>query len=143
MTATRGMAATHTVRTHVVVGDYRHVRSALDLARRDGRLAGVRDLVELPGHRVRVTADLRELVPTWRRVPWLRLLAWLVALAAVGGAVWLIVLAVSAVIALVTAAVAWVSTHLTLIILCAVGLVALLVPVGSRCAGLHCGGCRR
>lgn len=143
MTATRSPVATHTVRTHVVVGEYGPVRSALDLAHRDGRLAGVRDLVELPGHRIRVTADLRELVPSWRRVPWLRLLAWLLALAALGGAVWLVVLAVSAVVALVTAAVAWVSAHLALIVICAVGLGVLLVSVGSRCAGLHCGGCRR
>jgi hypothetical protein len=126
-----------------VVGDFGQVRSALDLAHRDGRLAGVRDLVELPGHRIRVTADLRELVPTWRRVPWLRLLAWLLALAALGGAVWLVVLAVSAVISLVTAAVAWVSAHMTLIVICAVGLGVLLASVGSRCAGLHCGGCRQ
>ena len=141
MTATRSPAAAHRVRTHVVVGEFGQVRSALELARRDGRLAGARDLVELPGHRIRVTADLREPVPTWRRVPWLRLLAWLLALAALGTAVWLIVLAVS-VVALVTAAVAWVSAHLALIVICAVGLGVLLVPVGSRCAGLHCGGCR-
>ena len=138
-----GTAATQRVRTHVVVGEYGHVRSALDLARQNGRLVGVRDIVELPGRRIRITADLREPVPTWRRVPWLRLLAWLLALAALGGAVWLIVLAVSALIALVTAAVAWVSTHLALIVISAVGLVVLLVSVGSRCAGMHCGGCRR
>ncbi len=143
MTATRSPAAAHRVRTHVVIGELGQVRSALDLAYRDGRLAGVRDLVELPGQRIRVTADLREPVPTWRRVPWLRLLAGLLALAALGGAVWLVVLAVSAAVALVTAAVAWVSAHLALIVICAVGLGLLLVSVGSRCAGLHCGGCRR
>lgn len=142
MTGTRGTAATQRVRTHVVIGEYGQVRSALDLAHRDGRLAGVRDLAELPGHRIRVSADLREPLPTWRRVPWLRLLAWLLALAALGTAVWLIVLAVSAVVALVTAAAAWVSTHLALIVIGAVGLGVLLVPVGSRCAGLHCGECR-
>lgn len=142
MTGTRSPAAAQRVRTHVVVGDCDEVRSALDRAHRDGRLAGVRNLVELPNERIQVTADLREPARVQRRWPWL-VLVWALGIAAAAGIAWLLVLLISAVVAFVTAAVGWVSTHLPVIVLGGVALLLLALPAGSRCVGVHCGGCRR
>lgn len=130
-----------TTRTHVVVGDQDQVAAVMVRARETGRLVSLGQVQRLAGDQVQVTAQLRE--PTrsrWQRVrPWLIGLGWLLAVAAVAGAVWLIVLGVLALIA-------WVHAHI-------VGIVAggcLLVLLGVVCAGgaatcegLHCGGCRR
>lgn len=143
MTHPRSATEPQGVRTHVVVGERGEVGSALARAHRDGRLAGARNLVELPAGRVQITVDLREPARTRRRWPWL-VLVWALGAAVAAGIVWLLIVAVSALVTVVTTAVAWVSGHLPLILIVAVGLVLLLaVPAGSRCAGSHCGGCRR
>lgn len=137
------------VRTHVVTGHPTHVNAALRRAALDGRLAGLRDPMTLPDHRVRVTADLREptrprfTFPTdsWR---WLRpVLLGLLVVALAGGVVWCMVLLVQALIAAVAALGVWVAAKLPLIIAIGVVLVLLAVPAGARCVGMHCGGCRR
>lgn len=75
---------------------------------------------------------------------WLITLAVLLAVAAAGGLVWLAVIAVQAVIAALTAAIAWIVAHWLLIALAVLGLLVLLAGAGGGgCAGLHCGGCRR
>ena len=138
------------VRTHVVIGHPAHVAAALQRAALDGRLADLRNPVELPGRRVQVTADLREPLRPRPRFPseqvrrCLRpaLLALLVA-AVAGGVVWGMVLLVSALIAALTALGAWLAAQLPLIIAVGVGLLLLVVPAGARCVGVHCGGCRR
>lgn len=134
-------------RTHHVVGERDAVRTALECAYADGRLVGLRSPALLPDGRVRVTAELLEPAPavhsrrTMSLRPWLIDLGVLAGIAAAGAAVWLIVLGVLALIALITTAVAWVSAHLVLIL---VGLGLLLLCCGGgRCAGVHCGGCRR
>lgn len=138
------------VRTHVITGYPLHVGAALHRAASDGRLAGVRHPVELPGRRVQVTADLREPVAsaagfpaasTWR---WLRpLLVGLLVVAVAAGAIWGMGLLVQALIAAIAALGAWVVAQLPLIIAMGVGLLVLAVPAGVRCVGVHCGGCRR
>lgn len=145
------MATTTTaVRTHVVTGHPAHVNAALRRAVLDGRLAGVRNPVELSDHQVQVTADLREPLPpphatspasVWH---WLRpvLVGLLVAASAVG-VIWGMVLLVQALIAAVTVMAAWMAAKLPLIIAIAVGLLVLALPAGARCIGAHCGGCRR
>ena len=94
------------VRTHVVVGHPVHVGAALRRAAMDGRLAGLRDPVELPGRRVQVTADLREPVQsrgtfaTEQARRRLRpVLMRLLVAAVAGGAIWAMVLLVSALLA--------------------------------------------
>jgi hypothetical protein len=86
-----------------------------------------------------------------RRPDWGRVAAWtlggLAATAAIGGLVWLIVLAVTELVAIVTAlvalVVAWVQENWVWLVLGAIALLMLLVRLGgSSCAGLHCGGCR-
>lgn len=134
-------------RTHVVTGDRDQVRTALEVAHAAGRLVDVREVAELPGRRLHVVAELRELPvprPTrWPARPWLAT-AYAVGAAAAAGLVVLVVMAVvalvSTVVAAITAAVAWVSANLALILAAVVALV--LVLGGSKCAGLHCGGCR-
>lgn len=129
------------VRTHLVIGERDQVRAALARAYADGWLVDVRGLVALPGDRVQLTADLCEPASrNRRRWPWL-VLAWLLAAAAAAGVVWLLVLAVAAVTAAVAAALAWLSAHLPVLVLAAVALL-LVFSAGSRCGGLHCGGCR-
>jgi len=75
---------------------------------------------------------------------------WLTGAAAIGamsllvGFVWLVVLAVTSLIAAVTTAAAWAAAHWVWIALAAAGLLFLLIRAGgTSCAGLHCGGCRR
>lgn len=138
------------VRTHVVTGTPVHVRAALHRAAMDGRLAGVRDPVELADRRVRVTADLREPIrprstvtaaSVWR---WLRpTLLGLLAVATAAGVVWGMVLLVTALITALTALGACIAVKLPVIIAIGVGLLVLAVPAGARCVGVHCGGCRR
>lgn len=147
------MATDEDIRAHVITGDRDEVGSALRRAHADGRLIAVTDARVLHHNRVRVVADLRMPPPArtrWERCrPWLvgagKVLAALAAVAAVAGLVWLVAVAVLEVIALVTALIAWVHTHLIHIGLAVAALVALLIylSAGSRCAGLHCGGCRR
>lgn len=134
------MSSTKT-RTHVVVGEEDQVAAVMVRARETGRLVAVGEIERLAGDQVRVTAQLRE--PTrsrWERVrPWLLGFGWLLAVAAVAGAVWLIVLGVLALMA-------WVQAHLVGIVAGAALLVLLgLVLLGgaATCEGLHCGGCRR
>lgn len=146
----RGQATASAVRTHVVTGPPAHVLAALQRAAIDGRLAGVHSGVELPGRRVQVTADLRDparprpTFPTASMSRWLRpaLIGLLVA-AALGGAIWGLVLLVSALITALTAFGAWLGTQLPLIVAIGVVLLVLATPAGARCVGVHCGGCRR
>jgi hypothetical protein len=135
------------VRTHRVVGQREHVATALERAYADGRLVDVRDVAELPDDRVQLIADLREPAARMRkRRPWL-LVGWAAAVVAAAGSVWLLVLAVAALVGAVTAAasaaLAWLSAHLPVIALAAIALLLLVCAAGSRCPGLHCGGCRR
>ena len=107
------------------------------------------------GRAARAAGRLRGLVARidWMRVAWVlgRVLGVLLALAAVAGLVWLIVWLVATVVALVAAAiaalVAWLTAYVLPLVLGVLGVVvfiALLTGGGShRCAGLHCGGCRR
>jgi ABC-type multidrug transport system permease subunit len=138
---------------HVITGEPALVWAALSRANEEGRLVRVERGRRLPGGRVQLVAQLHS-VPTrsrWELVrPWLvrvaKLAAVLAVVAAVGGLVWLLVLAVLEVIALVTAVVAWVQANLALLIVGAVALLVLFLAAmasGSRCSGLHCGGCRR
>lgn len=135
------------VRSHVIVGDPDEVVAALARASDDGRLTGLGQVVELPDGRVQVTASLWGSPGQTSRGQWLwRLLAGVLVAAACAGLVWLLIVAVAALVAAVTSAVAavvsWLSAHLALIVFG--GLVLLLVcSAGSRCRGLHCGGCRR
>lgn len=136
------------VRTHVVVGDPAQVRSVLELARTEGRLMSVTGAALVAPGRVRVTADLTDPAPTrsrWQRIrPWLTSTAVAVAVIAAGVAVWLLVLAVIALVGVavtaVTAFASWITTHWLLLALIGAGL--LLLGGGSVCRGLHCGGCR-
>lgn len=142
------------VRTHVITGERDQVCSALQRARLDGRLVEITEARVLGGDRVRVVTRLRVPRPArsrWRRVrPWLagaaKVLGVLAALAAVAGLVWAVVWAVMAVVALVTALIAWVQAHLLGI---GLGVAAVVIGLlaassgGHRCAGMHCGGCRR
>lgn len=140
-------------RVHVITGEQQMVRAALTRAWSDGRLVSMEPPLALPGGRVRVLAHLRPPAPQrrWELVRvWLvrvaKFAAVLAVLAAVAGVVWLVVLAVLEVIALVTAAVAWIHAHLALLLVGGVALLFVLgmaVSGGDRCAGLHCGGCRR
>jgi cell division protein FtsX len=91
----------------------------------------------------RVVAAVRRRI-TWPSLrTWLIGLAVLVAVAAVAALVWLLVLAVLELIAVVTAAIAWAAAHWWLILLIPLALLLLAAGGGSRCPGLHCGGCRR
>lgn len=136
---------------HVITGEPALVWAALSRANEEGRLVRVEQGRQLAGGRVQLVAQLHP-VPgrsRWELAqPWLvrvaKLAAVLAALAAVGGLVWLLVLAVLEVIAVVTAAVAWVQAHLALLVVGGVVLLLLAaMSSGSRCSGLHCGGCRR
>lgn len=138
--------ATAPTRAHVIVGDGDEVRAALVRAQADGRLVRLGEVVDLGAHRVQVTADLREPLRGRARCPASRFAAGVLVVAAAGGLVWLLVVAVAALIAAVsgavTAALAWLSAHLPLLVLGAVLLLFLICSAGSRCAGLHCRGCR-
>jgi hypothetical protein len=135
-------------RTHVVTGDRDQVCAALERAHAAGRLVDVRDVAELHGRRLHVVAELRELPDRrpgwWPARPWVTA-AYAVGAAATAGLVVLVVMAVaalvSAVVGAITAALAWVTANLALIL--AVGVALLLMTGGAKCAGLHCGGCRR
>lgn len=137
-------------RTHIVTGDRDQVRAALVRAHAAGRLVGVREVAELSGERLHVVAELREL--PGRRPTWWPARPGRVAVYGVGGAVGvgviaLVVMAVAALVAVVvgaiTAAVAWVTANLAVIVACGIGLALVLGGGAARCAGLHCGGCRR
>lgn len=88
-----------------------------------------------------------------RRVRWdivLRVLAGLLLLGVAGLAVWGLVLLVIAVVnlvmavaAAVAAAVVWVQAHMGLLIVAAVVIFLCLGSGAAKCAGMHCGGCRR
>jgi hypothetical protein len=136
--------AAASVRTHLVVGERDQVAAALWRAQADGRLMRLGEVAELGGHRVQVTADLREASPGPARRVW-RLAAGMFALAMAAGLVWLLVIAVTALIGAVSAAVAaalaWLSAHLSLLVLGGL-LLLLLGSAGARCVGVHCGGCR-
>jgi hypothetical protein len=142
--------ATGAVRTHVVVGERELVGVALQGAYRDGRLRALGQPIELDDGRVQVTAELLDpaapasAAGRGRRRTRACLLGLAVALAAVAvvGLVWLLVVAVAALIGLVQAAVAWICSHLLLIGLAALGLVLLAGSAAARCTGLHCRGCR-
>jgi hypothetical protein len=134
------------VRTHLVVGERDQVVAALWRAQADGRLMRLGEVDELGGHRVQVTAELREPPgPVHARWAW-RIAAGVLCVAAAAGLVWLLVVAVTALIgavsAAVTAALGWLSAHLPLLVLGGVALLLLPCSAGSRCVGLHCGGCR-
>jgi hypothetical protein len=146
------------VRTHLVVGWPDQVRAALARADADGRLVGIGAVTELADRRVQVNAQLREDKP--RRFPWALRLSWpsarvwlwlamgVLGAAAVAGVVWAVVAAVTALVAAVSAGVsvvtAWVSTYWPALAGIAIVLVLLGTAGGvKKCAGLHCGGCRR
>jgi hypothetical protein len=141
--------ATVAVRTHVVVGERELVGVALQGAYRDGRLRALGQPIELDDGRVQVTAELLDSAAPasaagrGRRRTRAVLVGLAVALAAVAviGLVWLVVIAVTTLIGLAQAAVAWISAHLLLIGLVAVGLLLLAGSTAAR-AGLHCRGCR-
>lgn len=136
-------------RTHVVVGDQRLVCSALERAHADGRLVTVAGVEELPERQVRVTAELREppLPACWPPRRRLRRCligaAVLVTLAAVTALVWLLVASVLALVAAVTAVAAWVAVHVVVIAVVIGVLLVWSCSASVKCAGLHCGGCRR
>jgi hypothetical protein len=135
---------------HTVIGDRTQVLAALTRAHTEGRLVSVTSTQQLPGGRVQVVADLLAVRTTWEKTrPWLigaaKTGAVVVGLASVGGLVWLLILAVMAVVAWVVSAVAWVAAHVVGIIVCfwlTLFFLAWLLS-GSDCAGIHCGGCRR
>lgn len=132
-------------RSHVIVGDEVQVRAALARAHADGRLVRVGEIAELGEHRVQVTAGLRAPAPGRTGWAW-RLAAAALVLAAAAGLVWLLVVAVTALIgavsAGVTAVLGWLSGQLPLLVLGAALVLLLVSSAGSRCAGLHCRGCR-
>jgi hypothetical protein len=142
--------ATGVVRTHLVVGERELVDTTLMGAYRDGRLRALGQPVELDGGRVQVTAELLEPAArngaagsSWRRArACLVGLAVALAVVAVVGLVWLLVVAVTALIGLVQAAVAWISSHLLLNGLVALGLLLLAGSSAGSCTGQHCRGCR-
>jgi hypothetical protein len=131
--------------THVIVGNRDQVSAALHRAHADGRLHRITEAVILPGHKLRVTAQLTDPPPPrtlhQRLRPWLVTLAVLAGIGTVAGLVWLVALAVMAVVALVTTIVTWLWAHAVLICLAILGL--LLLSGGASCAGIHCGGCGR
>lgn len=136
--------------THTVVGDRTQVLAALARAHSEGRLVSVTSSEQLPGGRVQVVADLLAVQSRWEKArPWLigaaKTSAVVIGLAGVGGLVWLLVLAVMAIVAWVVSVVAWVIAHLLGIIVCFCLTFFLLVWVLSAgdCAGIHCSGCRR
>jgi hypothetical protein len=133
-------------RTHLVVGERDAVLAALARAHADDRLLGVGNVLELPGDRLQVTAELRTAPGRpQKRWPWW-LAGGVVAAAAIAGMVWLLILAITALVAAVTSAVtavvAWLSAHLPLLVLAGLALLLVLGWTGSRCAGLQCRGCR-
>jgi hypothetical protein len=134
-------------RTHLVVGERDAVLAALARAHADDRLLGVGEVLEVPGDRLQVTAELRR-AHGWPRKRWpLRLAAGVLAAAAIAGVVWLLILAVTALIAAVgsavAAVVAWLSAHLPLLVLAGLAILLVLGSTGARCAGANCPGCRR
>lgn len=146
------------VRTHVIVGWPGQVQAALQRAQADGRLVRVDEAVELADRQVQVTAQFREDQP--RRARWMPTLTWpsarvwvrlavgVLLAAAVAAVVWAVVALVMAVVAAVSAGVTAVSTFLSTYWPALVGIAVVLVLLGSaggvkKCAGLHCGGCRR
>jgi hypothetical protein len=143
-------AATGALRTHLVVGQRELVSAALMGAYRDGRLRAIGQSVELDDGRVQVTAELLEpAAPAspagtgWRRARACLLgLVVALAVAAVVGLVWLLFVAMTALIGLMQVAVAWISSHLLLIGLVALGLLLLAGSSAAGCTGLHCRGCR-
>ena len=100
---------------------------------------------EIRAHR---RARLRTTGPRWRTRlwPWLRAGGWLIAIAALIGLVWVGTLAVLALIAVITTALAWISEHRVVIGAAVVLVLAVVLLLftggGARCPGLHCGGCR-
>lgn len=132
-----------TSRVHLVVGEPRLVRSALECAAADGRLLGVGRSAQLADGRVCVAAELVDPPVKARRSgpvrPWLIAAAVLGVLAAAAGLMWLLVLGALALAALITAAVGWVVGHLVWL---GLGLLGLLLLARRGCPGVHCGGCR-
>lgn len=134
------------VRPHVIAGERDQVYAALSRAGEEGRLVAVTAGRALEGERVELIAHLR--APRKGRWRWDRTRPWLIgvgkAAVALAGMVWLLALAVMAVVALVTAVIAWIHAHLAAIIVGAVLLVLLLLAClsGGSCGGMHCGGCR-
>ena len=135
-------------RTHVVIGDPQLICSALERAHADGRLVSVTGVEDLPEHRIRVTAELRDPEPPASAATRRRLRRWLIgavvliALAAITALVWLLVAAVLALVATVAAVVTWVAAHVVVIAVVLSVLLMLSCSAGAKCAGLHCGGCR-
>jgi hypothetical protein len=139
--------------THVVIGEKELVGVALSDAYRDGRLLALGEPVELADGRVQITAVVAE--PTaapvstrpcrrWRRVrPWLLGAGAVIGVGAVVGLVWLLMLAVAALIGAVQAVAAWIGTNLWLVGLVLLGLLLLGGTSACRCTGLHCDGRRR
>ena len=128
---------------------------ALYVARPLARPADVRAAVvplprKSPARRLWVLGPLHRVASTDPRQRWataLRVLAGMAGLAAAAALGWLGYLLALAVVAAVLAAIAWVHAHLFAIGAVAVAALVLLVKTRassgrSRCAGLHCGGCR-
>lgn len=148
------MTAPTATRTHIVTGAREEVRTALEHAHAAGRLVTIREAAELPDGRLHVVAELREPAastpapsPWWcsARGRWLAAGYGAAVVAAGGLAVGLVVAVValvSTVVAAIAAAAAWVTANLAGLLGLGV-LVLALLGGGARCAGLHCGGCRR
>lgn len=136
---------TERTRTHRVAGDMDEVAAVMRSARESGRLMQIRSARVVSRGRVVVYADMREPVPDGEDNPWLIGLGAVIGLAALGGLVWLLVLAVMAIVSFVGAVVAWVAAHLAAILAVAGGLLLLMLYLGSEhsCSGMHCQGCRR
>lgn len=144
------MTASGPARTGAKVRRAAEVRAAMARAHAGGALERVRASEMLLARRAPGTqVQVRDRLPADRarlRLA-LRVVGVVAALGVAGSLVWLCVLAVLEVIAVVAAAVAWVNTHLLLLIgVLAAALFGWLLLVrgsGGGCAGLHCRGCRR
>ncbi len=144
------MIAPRPMRSGVEVGGVADVRAAMARAHAEGALERVRSVEMVPVHRSPGTDAQRRAHNPARRRRALRLLVRLalalVALGASAALLWVVARAVLAVIAAVTAAVAWIQSHLLVIGIVAGALIVLLLVLGSKgsrsCRGIHCGGCR-
>lgn len=109
-----------------------------------GRVYEATNVRVLPSPPTQLTTRSRDHRTRWERIrPWLTGTAIALAIGAVAGLVWFIVLAIMVLIALVITVITWITTHLALIAVIGISLLLLGTGGAARCKGMHCPGCRR
>lgn len=131
------------VKLHHVVGDPGMVVESLNTAYESGRLVSVIDGQLLPDGRLHVQAELRAL-PAPEPSRWQRFKddpTWAICLATFLLSTSTVGLVLYGLVMLATAVAVWVSANAVVIGAVLVALVLFAIGGGSKCVGLHCGGC--